>query len=120
MKRILWLTAFSIVAVFFMASVAQSQDNPPVTVTVTRSDVVSGVIIITGQPANSAAGKKATFELQCNKGMSQCNTVKAGTYTMVRLPKNRGMYECINIELYPSGADPETAEKVGAYCLVEK
>jgi hypothetical protein len=120
MKNILWLTALSIVAVFVMASVAQSQDNPPVTVTISRSDVVSGVVILTGTPATTASGKKSGFELQCNKGMSMCNPVKAGTYTMVRLPKNRGMYECNNTELYPSGADPETADKIGAYCLIEK
>lgn len=39
---------------------------------------------------------------------------------MVQLPKNRGMYDCQNVEMYRGDPEkPEAAEKVGAYCLVE-
>jgi hypothetical protein len=38
---------------------------------------------------------------------------------MVRLPKNRGMYDCQNVDLYPRTADPENEEKLGEYCLNE-
>jgi len=43
-----------------------------------------------------------------------------GTYTMVRLGKNRGMYDCVNVELYPKDANPEKDQQAGAYCLIEK
>ena len=39
---------------------------------------------------------------------------------MVRLPKNWGMYDCVNVDLYPSSADPATSQKIGEYCLIEK
>jgi hypothetical protein len=42
---------------------------------------------------------------------------------MVRLPKNYGLYDCTNctnLDLYSPLADPETSQKIGGYCLVEK
>jgi hypothetical protein len=36
---------------------------------------------------------------------------------MVRLPKNRGLYDCANVELYRAINGSETEEKVGEYCL---
>jgi len=46
--------------------------------------------------------------------------LEPGTYVMVRLPKNWGMYDCACIDLYASTADPASGEKLGEYCLVEK
>jgi hypothetical protein len=39
---------------------------------------------------------------------------------MVRLSKNWGMYDCANVDLYPTTADPATSEKLGEYCLIRK
>ena len=86
-----------------------AQDKSPVTVK--SSQVTSGVVLITV----SEHGK--TFDLQCNDGHAYCKTVKPGEYQMVRLAKNRGMYDCQNVDLYPANADPEQEEKLGEYCL---
>jgi hypothetical protein len=39
---------------------------------------------------------------------------------MVRLPKNYGMYDCANVDLFPKDVDPATGERIGEYCLVRK
>jgi hypothetical protein len=39
---------------------------------------------------------------------------------MVTLPKNHGVYECQNVDLFPGASDPDDAKKVGEYCLLEK
>jgi hypothetical protein len=57
------------------------------------------------------------LELQCTAEQAWCNAVKAGDYQMVRLPKNHGMYDCQNVDLFPSGADVENDQKLGEYCL---
>jgi hypothetical protein len=88
-------------------------------VTVRSSEINNGVVIVTVQQATPGEGK-TSFALHCNKGASGCKAVEAGNYLMVRLPKNYGMYDCANVELYPSSADPETSQKVGAYCLIDK
>ena len=53
--------------------------------------------------------------------MGDCKLLEAGTYVMVRLPKNWGVYDCANVDIYTTPADPAaTGEKLGEYCLVEK
>jgi hypothetical protein len=83
-------------------------------ITVKSAEVNSGVVIIT------AVEGKTSLELQCNKGMMGCKTLESGTYVIVHLPKNHGMYDCNNVEIFPSGSDPASAERLGAYCLVGK
>ena len=83
-------------------------------ITVKETTVSTGVVIVTA----NAAGKPV--ELQCNQSMSACTVLKPGEYWMVRLPKNHGMYDCANIDLFPKSADPETSEKIGEYCLIQK
>jgi hypothetical protein len=40
---------------------------------------------------------------------------------MVELPKNFGMYECKDVEIYPEFAvNPDKDEKLGEFCLEEK
>jgi len=45
---------------------------------------------------------------------------------MVELPKNFGMYECRDVEVYPQSAAtpdstlPDKDKKLGEYCLLEK
>jgi hypothetical protein len=63
---------------------------------------------------------KGSFALQCNKGVSSCKAPEPGSYIMVHLPKNWGAYDCVNVDLYSSSADPATSQKIGEYCLIEK
>ena len=88
-------------------------------VTVKGSEVNNGVVIVTVHQATATEGK-TTFALQCNKGASLCTVLEPGNYVMVRLPKNYGMYDCDNVDVYAAGADPETGKKLGQYCLTEK
>jgi hypothetical protein len=52
--------------------------------------------------------------------MADCMVLEPGTYVMVRLPKNWGMYDCANVDLYASTADPASGGKLGEYCLIDK
>lgn len=83
-------------------------------ITVKSSEKSSGVIIVTIND-----GKKAV-DLNCNEGFPHCSAPKPGEYWMVMLPKNHGVYECQNVDLFPGASDPETGDKVGEYCLPEK
>lgn len=85
---------------------------------VNKTEVVTGVVVVDIQKAGKS------MELQCNQGQPTCKSLKAGDYWMVELPKNWGMYDCRNAEIYPAdkepGDSPDTASRVGAYCLIEK
>ncbi|HVO79907.1 MAG TPA: hypothetical protein VMT28_04205 [Terriglobales bacterium] len=83
-------------------------------ITVKSSTVTTGVVIISAE----TAGKP--LELQCNQSMADCTVLKPGDYWMVRLPKNYGMYDCANVDLFPKSADPESSQKIGEYCLIQK
>jgi|NGEPerStandDraft_6_1074524.scaffolds.fasta_scaffold31779_2 hypothetical protein len=83
-------------------------------VTVKSTEKNSGVIIVAVND-----GKKMA-ELNCNEGFPECAAPKPGEYWMVTLPKNHGVYECQNVDLFPGASDPDDAKKVGEYCLLEK
>jgi len=114
MKRTVSLFAV-LAAAFVILATAQAfaQDKTPVKVK--SSEVVTGVVIVHVQK-----GAKP-LDLQCNEGMSSCKALPSGDYLMVELPKNYGMYDCKNVEMYRGAQDkPEAAEMIGAYCLIEK
>lgn len=84
-------------------------------ITVKGHELNNGVVILD----ISKAGK--AYELNCNQGYSGCTPLEPGKYVMVELPKNYGMYECRNVEVYPeSAAGPEGEKRLGNYCLIEK
>lgn len=83
-------------------------------ITVKSNELNSGVVIIT------AVEGKSSLELQCNKSMIGCKALEPGDYVLVRLPKNHGMYDCANVEVFASGGDPAESQKIGAYCLIQK
>lgn len=61
------------------------------------------------------------LEFTCNVGFPNCNDLEPGKYKMVELPKNHGMYECRNVEVYPDAIEERNHEKLlGAYCLVSE
>ena len=90
------------------------------TISVKGSEVNNGVVIVTAHQAATPEQAAASFALHCNKEMAACKAIEAGTYLMVRLPKNWGMYDCVNVDLYPATAHPASSEKIGEYCLLDK
>jgi hypothetical protein len=105
-----------LVLVFGVSAFAQDTS----TITVKNSENSGGVVTITAQQAAAADQPKVSLELHCNKGVSSCKALEPGTYVMVRLPKNWGMYDCNNADIYPATADPATAQKIGEYYQAEK
>ena len=102
-----------LVCLIVMISIHALADEK-VKVTVKSTEKNSGVVIVTIND-----GKK-NVELNCNDGFPGCTAPKSGEYWMVMLPKNHGVYDCQNVDLYPGTADPESAEKTGEFCLIEK
>ncbi|MGA2904507.1 MAG: hypothetical protein ABSD98_11785 [Candidatus Korobacteraceae bacterium] len=90
------------------------------TITVKKSELSNGVVIVTAAPAATPNQAKASFDLQCNKDATACKTLEPGSYLMIRLPKNWGMYDCTDVDVYGASADPATDQKIGEYCLIEK
>ena len=114
MKRTISLFVVLTVAFVLLAAPrALAQEKIPVKVK--SSEVVTGVVIVHVQK------DAKSFDLQCTHGVGNCTALSSGSYLMVQLPPNFGMYDCKNVELYRGDPDkPEAAERVGAYCLMEK
>ena len=114
MKRTVSLIA--LLAMFFLIlTTSQVFAQEKTLVKVKSSELVKGVVIIHIQKEGKS------LELQCNEGAGNCRTLASGSYLMVELPKNFGMYDCKNVEIYRGDpAKPEDAEKIGAYCLIGK
>jgi hypothetical protein len=101
--------------VFFAAVGMWAQEQRDVsTIAVRSSEVNNGVVIL------AAREGKTSFELQCNKNLPGCTVLVPGTYSMVRLPKNHGAYDCANVDVYPSTTGTELGDRVGQYCLLEE
>ena len=100
--------------VFLAAVPMLAQEQPePRTVTIKSSDVNNGVVIL------AVRDGKNSFELQCNQGMSGCAVLEPGTYMMLRLPKNHGVYQCVNVEIYRTTTGSNLGDMLGQYCLLE-
>jgi hypothetical protein len=97
------------IMMLLLAAFAIAQEKS--VLTVKDSTVATGVVLVEGQ----SAGK--SIELQCNQGSAECVPLKKGNYVMMMLPKNHGMYDCQNVDIYPESADPENTDKLGEYCL---
>lgn len=101
---------------------AQENSN----IAVKSVETSNGVLIVTALKTPMAAGEqltepgKKTVELQCNKETSSCIALKPGNYLMVKLPPNRGMYDCVDVQVFASNDDPAKGKKIGEYCLTEK
>ncbi len=102
--------AILLLVVVFAAIPVIAQDRSQIRVI--RSEVNNGVLILIAQNG------RVPVELQCNQGATSCKRLEPGTYTMVKLPKNRGMYvDCDNVDIFEAAADPETADRLGQYWL---
>ncbi len=111
---------FIVFLLFGLSAATQLMAQDQSIVTIKGGEVNNGVVILTVHQAATPQHAAEGFTLHCNKGMADCKLLEPGTYLMVRLPKNWGMYDCTDVNLYPSAADPATSQKVGEYCLIEK
>lgn len=99
---------------FFAAVMLLAQEQQEtVAITVSSSTINNNVVIL------AVKERTRSFELRCNMGMSNCTVLPPGNYLMVRLPKNWGMYECSNVDIYRATSS-EPGEKIGQYCIVEQ
>jgi len=116
MRRTMFLFVVTFLLLLVFTPIALSaQDQPEAQkITVKSKEIVSGVVILSVQEG------KNSFELQCNRDMMGCTALDPGEYLMVRLPKNRGMYDCANAEVYKKSANSEPGARLGQYCLVSK
>jgi len=108
MKRVI------LVLVILLAVIGLSAQQGPRQVTVKRTETNSGVLIVKVEDG------KHVLELQCNKGMPDCTNLRPGTYQMVNLPKNHGLYDCMNVEMYAEQDTEAKGRLMGAYCLTQK
>lgn len=83
-------------------------------ITVKSSELNNGVVIVDVLKAGRG------FELQCNKGAPSCNPLKSGSYQMVELPSNSGMYDCKDVQVFADPANADAGQKIGEYCLTAK
>jgi len=98
---------------FLVAAQLSAQEKSYVTV---RGNALNNGVVIVDVLKDGKA-----YRLTCNEGMLACSSIKVGKYQMVELPKNFGMYECKNVEVYPElPANPEKEARLGAYCLEER
>lgn len=110
MKKVLIL--FFLLALFLLFGTVEVWAQEKSYITVRGNELNNGVVIIDVLKAGKS------YELQCNAGASGCTALKNGRYQMVELPKNFGMYECKDVEVYAESA--VNPAKVGEYCLIEK
>ena len=108
MKRVI------LVLVILLAVVSLVAQQTPRPVMVKSSETSSGVLIVKVEDG------RHTLELQCNKGMPDCTTLRPGPYQMVDLPKNHGLYDCMNVEMYGEQDTEAKGRLMGAYCLTQK
>ena len=108
-------TLFLLLALVLLCGSVEVSAQEKSVITVRGSELNNGVVILDVVKVGKAC------VLQCNQGMSACTTLKNGKYQMVELPKNFGMYECKDVEVYPETAvTADKNNKLGEYCLVEK
>jgi hypothetical protein len=114
------MVLFSLLTLFCVLCTWQVSAQEKSNITVRGSELNNGVVIMDVLKASKA------YHLQCNQGAAGCANLKNGSYLMMELPKNFGMYECRDVEVYPESAatsdasPPDKNKKLGEYCLVEK
>jgi hypothetical protein len=113
MKAFTLFIAVLLLVLFTPALLAAQEPVESQKITVRSTEVNNGVVILAVQQG------KSSFQLQCNKGYVGCTILEPGDYLMTRLPKNRGVYDCANVEVYRNPAESEAGNKLGQYCLTD-
>jgi len=111
MKKTVILCAAMVILVL-CTPVAMSGQDETASEKIKSKEVNNGVVILGVQ------GLKNSFELQCNKGATGCTLLDPGEYVMVRLGRNRGLYDCENAEVYKKSAEAQPTDRIGQYCLI--
>jgi hypothetical protein len=105
---------FILLALFVLLGAVQLSGQDKSQITVKSTELNNGVVILEVLKAGKA------YELQCNQETPGCTVLKRGDYLMVELPKNFGMNDCKDVEVYPESPNPAKDKKFGEYCLIEK
>jgi hypothetical protein len=115
MKRavIIVLTALFLTQLYAPA-ILSAQERESEKITVKNKEVNNILVILAVQSS------KSSFELQCNKNFAGCTALDPADYLMVRLGRNRGLYDCVNAEVYGKNANSEMGDRLGQYCLIDK
>jgi hypothetical protein len=113
MRKAAILFGVLLIVLFVPLALSAQEQLESQKITVKGKEVNNGVVILAVQEGRNS------FDLRCNKDLSGCTILEPGEYTMVRLPKNRGLYDCANAEVYRKSANSEVGDKLGQYCLVE-
>jgi hypothetical protein len=113
MRKAAILLGVLLIVLFVPTALSTQEQFESQKITVKGKEVNNGVVILAVQEGRNS------FDLRCNKDVSGCTVLEPGEYTMVRLPKNRGLYDCANAEVYRKSANSEVGDKLGQYCLVE-
>ncbi len=110
-----------LVLLFVLFGVAPASTQNQSIITVKGKNLGDGVVVL------QAAKNGQRYRLLCNENMPACSALKNGKYVMVELPKNFGMYECKDVEVYPEWAgslngsmDVDKSKKLGEFCLEEE
>ncbi len=112
-KLVILLVALLLFLSFATTQMLAQEQRDVTTITVRSSEVNNGVIILAAREGNNS------FELQCNKNLPGCAVLEPGNYSMVRLPKNYGVYDGANVDIYRTTNDSKVGDKLGQYCLME-
>jgi hypothetical protein len=103
---------FLVIVLAIVSLPALSDEMSPITVK--KSELNNGVVIVQVLKSGNA------FELQCNQGSQSCAKLQPGKYQMAELPKNWGLYDCKDVQVYPESGDKQDDDrKLGEYCLIE-
>lgn len=103
------------IILFFVLIAAPLLAQEKSLITVKDTVTTNGVVIVTIHEAGKS------FDLQCTQSFPNCAAPVAGEYWMVRLPKNHGLYDCANVDLYPKTTTASGSDQiVGEYCLNTK
>jgi len=114
MKKAVILFISLFLFVFFALVLSAQEQRELRTITIRSSRVNSDVVILAAQEG------RTSFELQCNKNVFGCTVLEPGNYLMARLPKDHGIYDCANVDIYRTTTEPNPGDKIGQYCLVEE
>jgi hypothetical protein len=103
---------FIVPALFLIFSVTPVLGQERSNISVKRSNLNNGVMVV------DIVRDGKSYRLICNDGMPGCSALKGGKYQIVELPKNFGMYECKDVEVYAESSDSQQrGPKLGEYCL---
>ena len=112
-KAVILFVAVVLCVLFAPVALSAQEQGESKGISVKGKELNNGVVILAVQEG------KNSFELHCNKDASGCTILELGDYMMIRLPKNRGLYECANVDVYRKSANSEVRDRLGQYCLLE-